>query len=631
MLVFLPLLVLGMVFLSITQIDRAIAWKQALLRAFSIVGFYGICTLESLSLFNQITKINLAIAWSLPLLFLSGFLIYKFNRGLPLRLPSLSAPDRFESIGYAVLIIILVCTAIVAWYSPPQTWDSLNYHMSRVAHWAQNQSLKPFATGIEIQNSNMPGAEVLFLHSYILATGDRFVNFVEWLAMIASSIGVAIIAEKLGGRRYSSLIAAIFTATLPMGIIQASSTMNDYVVALWVIGFVTEAIQFTSNKGGKGPLVMMAMNIGLAILTKPTAYTFVLPFLLLVILVTLRASIWRTHWRQIAIGILLVAVLNVPHFLRTTQVYGSIFDPNQLDTHSNQAKNLAGLVSNTVRNLSLHLGTPSPYINKGITLAIRLVHQVMGISINDPRTTAHTDFKINLPSTNEIKSGNSLHMYAFMIIFLVLLSQRKKFSKNVLIYSGLSLSTFLVFSFIFKWQLFGSRYHIPFFVLIAPIVGVVLSTCSTQLWRVGYLIFFFILSIPWLVSIESRPILPTNATIPRSIFIEDRKRLYFGSLPSLAVPYDHISRRIRETECHQVGIAIGGNSAEYPFWVFLGAPTEDIVIEWIVGGTASAKFRDPAFNACAIICDRSCPQEWQEVNGLPLADQITGYRLFFSE
>jgi 4-amino-4-deoxy-L-arabinose transferase-like glycosyltransferase len=46
-------------------------------------------------------------------------------------------------------------------------------------------------------------------------------------------------ARRLGGR-----LAALFCATLPMGILQSTSTQNDFVVAYWLaclVALVTDA------------------------------------------------------------------------------------------------------------------------------------------------------------------------------------------------------------------------------------------------------------------------------------------------------------------------------------------------------------------------------------------------------
>jgi hypothetical protein len=35
--------------------------------------------------------------------------------------------------------------------------------------------------------------------------------------------------------------------------------------------------------------------------------------------------------------------------------------------------------------------------------------------------------------------------------------------------------------------------------------------------------------------------------------------------------------------------------------------------------------------ACAIVCDNTCPPEWEEVNNLPLNLQDSKYRLFIDD
>lgn len=632
MLVALPLLLSLAVFLAILQSHRAVSAKLALLRTISFVGLYAVSVLEALNISRGITRSNVAIAWIIPLLLTLGYMSYKRRQGAEFRWPQIHLPrSTFALAGYAFIVLILLCTALVAWYAPPQTWDSLNYRMSRVAHWAQNHDLEPFATGIEIQNSYPPGAELLFLHPYLLAGGDQFVNYVQWFAMIGSLVAVLCIAELFKVKPIGYIITAIFALTLPMGIIQASSTMNDYVVTLWTTSFAYDALSYYKSGARQGSLIMMSITASMAIYTKPIAYPYLLPFSVIVLYIIIKKAAWKTKWREIFISLLIVVLLNTPHFSRTYKVYGVIYDPQPIRTQSNQAKSVPGLLSTTLKNLSLHLGTPSPHVNKGIYLSIRAIHDILKIDVNDPRTTVHAAFKINKPNTNEIKAGNPLHMYSFFFVLLYLVLRRKKNNKSLLWYSALCLSTLFVFSFVFKWQLFGSRYHVPFFLLISPIFGAVISTLDSQTWRWVFLLSFSLLAIPWLIGIESRPLIPSDATISKSIVEERRETLIFGSAPEYVKPYERVTQSIMNSECNQVGIALSGHAAEYPFWAFLGAPRDNLMIEWIVDGSFSAKFRNQSFIPCAVICDRSCPREWQLIHGLPLKLETAGYRLFMGE
>ncbi len=79
------------------------------------------------------------------------------------------------------------------------------------------------------------------LHLYVLAGGDRFVNFIEWFSMVGSVIAVSFIAFRFGAGNRGQWLASLFVATLPMGIVQASSSMTDYVVAFWILCAAIEA------------------------------------------------------------------------------------------------------------------------------------------------------------------------------------------------------------------------------------------------------------------------------------------------------------------------------------------------------------------------------------------------------
>lgn len=630
-LAFLPLLCLISLFVYLGQIRPSWGWRLSFLRAAIISGAYGVLSLEALSVIDAVTQPALVLIWTLPLIALClglGILLRRYKR---LRIPAFTFPhgglERLIIIGF---VLILAITALVAWLTPPQTWDSLNYHMSRVAHWAQNKSLRPFATGIEIQNSIPPGAELGMLHLYVLAGGDRFVNFIEWFSMVGSVIAVSFIASRLGASSRGQWLAALFVVTLPMGIVQASSSMTDYVVTFWVLCATVEVLALDMDQPNTITSLMASIAAGLAILTKPIAYTYLLPFAIFAAFSLMLKRFWRPFFQGMIIAIGIVGLLNSGYFVRTTQIYGSMFAGDQVSRHANQVLDLRGLTSNVIRNAGLHIGTPSEYINKAIYLVINQAHNWIGLDVDDPRT-GHGEFRIKKPTTNEITIGNPIHALTILVIILIIILRRRNYSKRLFFYSLLSLSSFFIFSFVFKWQLFGSRYHLPFFTLMMPVVGIIISQSTSQKIQYAMAATILIGAWPTLMSIQSRPILPDDESRVGSVLVESRQNLYFGNGPYYQDPYLNITERIMDAGCESVGLALSGGSAEYLFWVLLGAPREDLRIEWIVSGTPSARFVDPEFQACAVICDHTCPPEWDEVNNLPLTHSFSGYRLFLGD
>ena len=624
----LPLLAFLIAFLALGNRAPQLGWRRAFIRACVLLGASAVVLTETLSLFEAVRPTYLAAGWSAFALAAAGFLARHYKLYGEVKIPRFQLPRELSLRLAAVFVVVIVfVTAVVAWIAPPNTWDSLNYHMSRVAHWAQMGAVRHYATGIEVQNSLPPGAELLVLNLYVLAGSDRLANLVQWFAMLSSLIGVARIAAQLGAGRVGQWLSVTFAATLPMGLIQASSTMNDYVVALWVVAATAEALTMwkpDTYKGGSPAYLGLA--IGLGMLTKPTAYPFlILPGLLAIGGMVRKRGIRRGIGALAFAGALAIG-LNLGYFARNIVTYQNPISPeSQIAVHRNTLLGVRGLISNTLRNAALHAGTPSPHVNKALALTVRWIHEVMKLDVNDPRTTSVGAFKISAPTTNETSAGNSLHAWLSVPVLLLLLARPAR--TPLRIYALLVLLTFLIFSLVFKWQIFGSRYHMPFFLLFSPIFGMVAERLGRSPVHVGLVIVFSVASWPWLLSIDSRPVVSReNISNSASIFQASRRELYFSNAPYLRQPYEEMATLIKQRGCAEVGVSLVGAGLEYPIWVVLGAPDPALRLEWIVAGTPSEIYRDPNANPCAVICQH-CPVS-NLYAGLPLIYQRTEFSLF---
>jgi len=603
-------------------------WRQVALRAAVLWAVWAAATVEVLSLWRAITPLGLTIAWS-ALVVLEGMsLAWLIRRGARPRWPRARQPQGWvERAIAAAVIAILVLTAVVAWFAPPSTWDSLNYHMPRLAHWAQERTLRPFATGIEVQNSRSPGAEMVVLHLYVLGWGDRLVNFVAWFAFAASVLAAGWIAQGLGGGPRTQLAASLFSATAPMAIVQASSTMTDGVVGLWSICAAAECLAFERREAGA--VWWAALAGGLALLTKPTAVAYLLPFAIWIAILALRRTGWRRALTQIGVAAVLVGVLNAGTLVRNWSLYGSPLDPDQVAVHSTARRDPRGILSNLLRTLSMQIGTPSPHVNRGIYLAVVGIHEWLGLDPNDPRTTSAGEFAVRAPLTDEDLTTNPLHSILYFAAFVVILIRRRGVGKGAVLYAVSVASTLVVFSALIKWQIFGSRYLLPFFVLFSPAAAVALERAVRPAWAGILSLLLILTSLPWLTGVRSRPLIERMGdSYVRSVVVESRATLYFANGRYLQDPYTEMADEIEAMACSDVGLMLGGNAAEYPLWVLLGAPREGLRIEWIVADTPSARFEDPSFEPCAVICDETCPADWERVRGLPLRYEQSGFRLF---
>ncbi len=495
-------------------------------------------------------------------------------------------------------MIVLVClvTALIAWVAPSNAIDSLRYHLPKVAHWAQNRSVGFYTTGTFGQNDYPPGSEMIVLQDYVLAHSDRLANFVQWSAMLGSLIGVSYLASRLGAKPVGQWLAVVFAVTLPIGIAQSSSTNTDYVVAFWAVCAACEVLAAWSQGVDRQIPLFASLAAGLGLLAKPTAAVYLLPLGLMLAVKMLQELKIKKTLALGAVAVALVMLVNLGPITRNYVTYGNpISDPTQITDQGNTLFTPAAIISNIVRNAAWQTGTPWPAVNLQIERLVLAVHVKLGLDWNDPRTTSIGPYGLVTIHYDEI-TGNPVHAVLILVGFLLVILFWKRFGSLALIYNLAVASTFLIFSALFKWQIFGTRLTLSFFVLFAPLVGLLFSRFLPTWGVVLAGVVLFVLSWTWLFKLEERPLISSDPAYP-SILQQTRRDLYFAPSARYLKPvYDDLMGRIVQSGCTRIGVAISGASFEYPIWVYMNAPRNDLQIEWIVSGPTQ-RYMDPNFSA----------------------------------
>ena len=610
--IFLMILSFISIWIMVGNNEREPNWRLALVQTAIFWGGFLILGTEILGFFKAINRLSLSLMWLLPILTGTGWVWLWLKQGRVLRLPIVYHRDSW--VGFVLdmfVILILVITAVVAIVSPPNSHEAMVSRMSRVAHWEQNQSLAHYPTGIETQNSHSPGAEIIALNLYVLGGNDRAVNMVAWLSFAGSIAAAASLAEVFGAKQNGQRMAAIFAATLPVAITQATSTLNDMTAAFWIVSAVLMLVYYTKKSKRPINLVLAGLAAALAVVTKPTAFIFLWPFALyLVVLLRKRLGMARMlMWALV--GFALLGILNGPQFIRNQGTYGQFYRPVELSEQMNEVRNWRVTVSNIARNAALHADLPFPRAENWLRGNLEKVHERLGLNIADPRTTLSDDFRIPEVNTSETTSGNPVH--AAMIVFgltavvgMVLLGKQ---DPDILVYSTAIFFSVLMFCYFLKWQPQGGRLQLPFFILFAPIIAVILDRLEKfelETVLAGLLLAYAMI---WLFQTQERPVIPdADRTYPVSVFGEDRESLYFATHPEDEAVYRAITGAINDRRINAIGLNLTDTSEEYPFWALLGAPDENLHIEWVDVETASAKYLSDQFSPQAIICE-NCARE----------------------
>ena len=533
--IFLMLLSFISIWIIMGNMEREPNWRLALVQSLILWGAYLVLGTEFLSIFKFINRQALSLMWILPMFTGMIWTFFWLKQRKVLRLPVVYHRHSWGGMILDILVVvILFVTALVAFMAPPNTKEAMVTHMSRVAHWEQNQTLAHFPTGNEAQNSNAPGSDLIALNFYILGKGDRAVALVSWIGFAGSVAAAASLAEVLGAKVNGQRMAAIFTATLPAAITQATGMANHGMAAFWIVSAVLLLICYIKIAQKPVILILSAVAAALAVVTTPAAFIYLWPFGLYAVVILRRRLGMVKMFMWAGVALMLFGLINGGYLLRNQRTYGKIYRPTELSHKMNDVRNWKVMVSNLTRNAALHADLPFPRADTWLMGNLQQFHTRLGLDIADPRTTLADKFIIPEVNTSEMTSGNPLH--AALIIFsvtaivgMVLLGKQ---DPNILAYTGAVFCSLLFFCYVLKWEATGGNLQLPFFILFAPLLAVFLDWLKKPDFISIMAVLLLVYAIPWLFQTYERPIFPDERrTSQYSVFIADKEKLYFSTIP----------------------------------------------------------------------------------------------------
>lgn len=526
-------------------------------------------TTEIFSLFNSITGLNFILIWSASVLIPVG----KFRREIKngaLHLKSdfwkkIKSAPKF----YLILILfIYLVTLVVALASPPNTYDSMTYHLARVGHWIQNGTIGFYPTAILRQLYLPPLAEYSILHFQLLAGNDYFANLVQWFAFVLCGAAVSLIVKAFGQDTKIQVFAALLCVTIPAAVVQSTSTQNDLFASVFVLAFFYFFISAVESNSWSD-FLWTGTALGLAILAKGSAYLFCFPiglFFVVTHFLTLKKMPARRRFiGQVAVVLLIALSFNLAHYSRNMNLFGS---PVSTGDEQMRNKNLTAKMafSNLTRNYAIHLGTTSKSLEFALEDSMK---RVFGDELKNPDSTwMAEDFGFDITYlTHEDRAGNFVHILlittALLLIFLIPGDNRRY------IYGAAFSIVFgyVLFSLLLKWQIWGSRLQMPLFMLGACLVAVFIARVLPRA-AILTAVLCFTAALSFLFYSAPRRILSDKNEF---VLNEPRPTKYFKNLPDLEPLYTEAANFIRQQPAmpEEIGIYIEYNEFEYPLWVLL--------------------------------------------------------------
>ena len=586
-------------------LSRSTGVRGSIIQSYLLVFGTTVLITEVLSLFNKVTYQSVVFAW-VVLDGLAIFLVLHAIKNISLNDQIIRLRDRVSKwlnlswINKLILFcigFILLITFIIAVSAPPNTFDSMTYHMSRVSNWIQHKSVRFYPTGNERQNYSMPLAEYMILHIQILSKSDLYANLAQWSGLVVVLFVVTDIARVLNVSQTGQLVSALFATTLPAAILQSTSTQNDLLAGVFCLIFTYYLILIIRDFSWQS-VCLAGLGMGLALFTKGTSYVYCASLGILIggVSLLMKNDIDRLRLvKGFVILVIIALLINSGIYIRNIALYSHPLSTEN-DRVTNNRISPSVLYANLVRNGAMHLAVPVPDINEALT-SFLLDH--LGDKASDPDSTyLNMKFKVQF-LINEDEAGNLLHFILFPFLMIIVLRRGILKDKMVFQYLGGIIICVLLYSLLFKWQPWGNRLQLPIFLVGAPLIGYGFDKIRpSRTLLLIFIIGFFLYSSPYLTLNTTRPLVPVfrknspfRANYVRKFFSNrptlykeyseiiapfykdvsvlraDREYQYFAGNSSRLEDYQSVMAVVNQLEMEEIGLYLTRNGWEYPIWV----------------------------------------------------------------
>lgn len=567
--------------------------------AWSLLGAFLVIVTELLGLVQSLGKGGVLAVWAGLAILIIVALAKRGFKPPRLRFEITGWQDRTTAIIlFAGLMLIVSVTLLIAAVSTPNNVDSLLYHLPRIEHWLQNQTLRHYPTAYDHQLFMPIFPEIAMLHLMSLSGAAAAANLVQWSSLLITLIGIVSIVQELGGDWRAQGIAALFAASIPMVILQATSTQTDLVTTAWLMITIFFIVRARNQQLTWLETVALGCAIGVGALSKHTYYPFAFPFLILFSWDGIHSQNKSRFFLQILLFLSLFLAINGGYFARNYLTFGNPFSPPAyVQTHSTFSLNPLLWIANTIDHLFLHFVSPVENLNSVVEAGLTAFRTLLGVEDGT---------YLRIWSWNhEDLAGSPIHL-ALVLAAMIIIAIRKKLRRDhhLRAYALTAIASFLIFGVVIDVFPYAARHHITFLATFAPIIGMISATLHKRVRLLPNTLlplFLIVISLPWLFINRSRPLVGMKPrTMSDSILEEPAFVVLFANRTDLREPYRDAANVIIESSCREIGLEIDSHDYEFPLWWFLQQANVRAHIEAINATGPLEAYMDPGFEPCAI-------------------------------
>lgn len=483
--------------------------------------------------------------------------------------------------GFQKKYLILICIALVSLFFAikisPCNWDSMTYHLSRVAHWAENKSVGHYSTNIDRQISCPVLTEFVVAQTYILCRkNDIFVNIIQNASFITNALIIYGISRKLKCKSQYSFLASFLYMTMPIAFAESMTTQVDNFATLWLLIFayfiidfvdLSKKIQFTKESVNR--VIILGSCVSLGYLCKPSASISMLVFAIwLLIICIIRKDKIINLFKLAAIALSVMLPTMGIEIGRNIYTYGKIISSTVgagvLISTGKPSYLLINLIKNIACNLSNIAGSEGI-----ITSLVYKLSEKLNVEINDI-SISYSGMEFSVRPARSYGMDIAINPIIVILTLLCIvwiiwsiITKKQKLSEYSTGFSIFSILSYMIFCMLFKWQPWGTRIMAPYLALLCIAVCVQLQNIEKKCKRRD-LIYMVIGVIYFCSFIEFGLMLHYHKGIYDISNSADRIEGYFIYRPDEYNNYVFAANYISEHGYKNIGLLCGEDNYEYP-------------------------------------------------------------------